>query len=40
MTDKLEHKIEQVGIKQTRARPDLIRLKDGAIYKDRKKKFT
>ena len=34
-----EHKIEQVGIKKTRARPGLIRLKYGAIYKDREKKI-
>jgi len=39
-TDKLDHKIEQVGIKQTRARPYPIRFKDGAINKDRKENYV
>ena len=34
-----EHKIEQVRIKQTRARPDLIKLKDGQFTKIEKKKL-
>ena len=34
-----EHKIEQVGIKKTRARPDLIKLKDGQFTKIEKKKL-
>ena len=40
MNAKLDHKLEQAEINQTRSRPDPIRFKDEAINKVRKENYV